>query len=127
MHTPHSHQSFYGFTNLAVATELKTGALNQGDYKIWYLKINSFGEVFHIGTMTKEELIADIFKNFQKTGQTLWRAFLRDETQSSPIEIFDFIMQGMFENTHFGNLPTLSEFQKVLDYLELNLELRSIA
>jgi hypothetical protein len=114
-------------TKLAIAVEPKKGGTPQGNYRIWYLQTNSLGDVVQIGTMSKEELVNDIFENYKNSGETYWRAFLKDSTQSRPIEVFDFIAKGIFENTHFGNLPTLQEFQKVLDYLKTNLEIRSIA
>lgn len=113
--------------NLAVAVETKKHPHHQNDYKVWYLELSDKGNVCGVGVMTKEELIADIFQNYQKTGQTNWRCFLKDREQSTPIEIFDFVSMNNFENTHFGNLPTLSEFQTTLDALQTNLELRSIA
>ena len=53
--------------------------------------------------------------------------FKKDACRSEPVELYDFISQNIHENTHFGNLPTLREFQKTIDQLQLNLELKSIA
>lgn len=112
---------------LAVAVETTKHPASKTNYKIWYLELASSGKVCAIGVMTKEELLASVFSNFQKTGQTHWRCFQKNKEQSTPIEVFDFISMNTFDNTHFGNLPTLQEFQSTLDSLQANLELRSIA
>jgi hypothetical protein len=112
---------------LAIAVENKQHPHGNLDYRIWYLELNSQGKVIEIGVKSKNELIQSIFENFQKTGQTKWRAFEKGSESSRPIEIFDFISMNLNENTHFGNLPTLSEFQLVLDQLQLGIELRATA
>lgn len=112
---------------LAVAAECKRHPKHRNDYKIWFLEIGQSGKVQSIGVKTKSQLIENIFKNYQLTGKTNWRCFQKDRSESSPIEIVDFISMNNLDNTHFGNLPTLGEFQKTLDTLESNLELRSIA
>jgi len=113
--------------NLAVAVEVNKHPAERQNYKIWYLEIGSNGKVQGMGVKKKEDLIQDLFRNYQQTGETNWRCFKKDREESEPIEIIDFISMNAFENTHFGDLPTLSEFQKTLDSLEANLELRSIA
>ena len=112
---------------MAIAVETKKHPKNQDDYKIWYLEINDLGEVIGVGVKTKEELIQSLFKSYRQSGKSNWRAFLKGSEQSHAIEVFDFITKEKFENTHFGNLPTLGEFQTTLDSLQMNLELRSIA
>ena len=112
---------------LAIAVETKNHPRGQNDYRVWYLEIDQRGQVIGVGVKTKDELISHIFECMKKYGRSLWRAFLKDQESSTPIEIYDFVSINMFENTHFGNLPSLSEFQKVLDTLESRIELRSIA
>ena len=112
---------------LAIAVETGTNPSNSRDYRIWYLETNSFGEVVNIGVKNKEDLIQSCFTNFQLTGQTNWRAFRKGSEASETIEITDFVAQGMFDNTHFGNLPTLEEFQTTIDALKMNLKLKMIA
>lgn len=112
---------------LAVCVEPSKTPAKKQDYKIWYLALNSTGKVVGIGVKTKEELLRSVMENFQKTGKTNWRCFQQEKEASTPIEVFDFISINTYENTHFGQLPTLSEFQATLDALESNLELRSIA
>lgn len=114
-------------TYMAVAVETFKHPLKRSDYKVWYLELNSHKDVIGIGVKTREELIQSVFKNYHNHGKSGWRAFCVNADQSSPIEVVDFIAQNTLENTHFGNLPTLSQFQKTLDYLEVNLELQSIA
>ena len=97
------------------------------DYKVWYLEIGPNGKVRGVGVKTREELVKSVFENYRITGKTHWRCFQKDRESSTPIEVFDFIAMNSFDNTHFGNLPTLSEFQTTLDSLKANLELRSIA
>lgn len=112
---------------LAIAVETKQHPRHQNDYRVWYLEIDSMGQVVGVGVKSKQELIENLFANYRKTGKSNWRAFLKDAERSAPIEIFDFVSMNLNENTHFGNLPSLCEFQTVLDTLQSRLELRSIA
>lgn len=112
---------------LAIAVESKQHPKNQNDYRVWYLEIDDNGHVVSVGVKTKQELVEDLFECYRRTGKSNWRAFQKGAEKSSAIEIFDFVSMNMHENTHFGNLPTLSEFQSVLDTLQSRLELRSIA
>ncbi len=115
------------FMFLAIAVENKQHPKNQNDYRVWYLEIDANGQVVGVGVKTKQEMVENLFENYRKTGKSNWRAFQKGAEKSSPVEIFDFVSMNMHENTHFGNLPTLSEFQTVLDTLQSRLELRSIA
>ena len=112
---------------LAIAVETKQHPRHQHDYRVWYLEIDDRGQVVGVGVKSKQQLVEDLFENYRKSGKSNWRAFQKDQERSTPIEIFDFVSMNMSENTHFGNLPTLSEFQSVLDTLQSRLELRSIA
>ncbi len=112
---------------LAVAVETSKHPNQKQNYKVWYLEIGADGKVHGLGVKTKEELIGSIFENYRLTGKTNWRCFQKERDCSTAIEIFDFIAMNTEQNTHFGNLPTLSEFQLTLDSLQTNLELRSIA
>lgn len=112
---------------MAIAVETMKHPDNRHDYKVWYLEMNRFQDVIGVGVMTREEMVKSIFSQYRKTGHSGWRALLKGEEQSKEIEVFDFIAQNTLENTHFGNLPTLSEFQDVIDRLRLNLEVRAIA
>ena len=111
--------------NLAVCVE--TNPNQKQDYKIWYLELSSSGKVVGIGVKTKEQLILNVLDNFRKTGKTHWRCFQRESEKSYEIEVYDFISMNSLENTHFGDLPTLNEFQATLDALQSNFELQSIA
>ena len=113
--------------NLAIAVESKQHPKNQNDYRVWYLEIDECGQVVGVGVKSKSEMVENLFENYRKTGKSNWRAFQKGAERSTPVEIFDFVSMNMHENTHFGNLPTLNEFQSVLDTLESRLELRSIA
>lgn len=112
---------------MAVAVEPMANAKNRTDYRVWYLELNSRRQVIGIGVRSREELVQELFENFGKYGETNWRAFQKDRSISTPIEVFDFIAMNTEENTHFGNLPTLAEFQGVMDHLQMNLEIRAIA
>lgn len=112
---------------LAIATEASKHPGRRHDYKVWYLELNERKEVISIGVKTKDQLVKDLFDHYRKHGRSNWRAFCEGQEKSSPIELTDFIAQNMYENTHFGNLPTLAEFQETLDCLELNLELKATA
>lgn len=112
---------------LAIAVEPQVTATNPRDYRIWYLETNSFGEVVNIGVKDREDLIQSCFTNYQLTGQTQWRVFRKGSEKSEAIEITDFVAQGMFDNTHFGTLPTLEEFQGTIDALKMNLKIKKVA
>jgi hypothetical protein len=112
---------------LAIAVESKQHPKNQNDYRVWFLEIDDCGQVIGVGVKSKQELVENLFENYRKTGKSNWRAFKKGAERSSAIEIFDFVSMNMHDNTHFGNLPTLSEFQNVLDTLQSRLEFRSIA
>ena len=113
--------------NLAIAVETFKHPTKKHDYKIWYLQTNIRGDVVGIGVKTKEEVVKSVFDNYRRSGETNWRAFKKDEHKSTPIEIFDFIAQNIHENTHFGNLPGLSDFQETLNCLQMKLEVQPIA
>ena len=113
--------------NLAVAVESKQHPKNQNDYRVWYLEIDECGQVVGVGVKSKQEMVENLFENYRKTGKSNWRAFQKSAERSTPVEIFDFVSMNMHDNTHFGNLPSLSEFQNVLDTLQSRLEFRSIA
>jgi len=112
---------------LAIAVEHRKHNKNLDDYRVWYLEINTLGEVIGIGVKEKKKLVENIFENYKKSGQSNWRAFPKNAETSIPIEIFDFISRKEDHNTHFGNLPYLEEFQAILNTLQSRLELRSIA
>lgn len=109
---------------LAIAAQTYKHPKNKSNYRVWYLELNELGSVIGIGVKTREELVQSLMSSYKAKGKSNWRAMLKGHEQSSPIELYDFISQGMFENTHFGNLPTIDEFQEVLDRLEANLEIR---
>ena len=112
---------------MAIAVETFKHPEKKSNYRIWYLEMNSFMEVVGIGVMSRENLIENLFEHHQRTGSSNWRVFKKNEVVSAPIEIYDFIAQNLNENTHFGNLPTLEEFQATLNALMMRLEIRSIA
>lgn len=112
---------------MAVAAESAKHPLNRGDYKVWYLEIDTGGNVIGIGVMARAEMVQNLFHNYQKSGNSNWKAFTKGAEESKPIEVYDFISQNMHENTHFGNLPSLSEFQETLNRLQTSFELRAIA
>lgn len=112
---------------MAIAVETSRHPKNRNQYKVWYLVLDENDEVVGLGVKTKEELIQSLFESYRKTGRSNWRAFLKDRERSREIDLTDFIAQNMHENTHFGNLPTLAEFQETLNRLSLNLELRIVA
>ena|SRR5665647_36217 len=112
---------------LAIAVESKQHPKNHENYRVWYLEIDDAGQVIGVGVKSKNELVENLFQNYRKSGKSNWRAFKKGAEKSTPVEIFDFVSMNMHENTHFGDLPSLSEFQNVLDTLQSRLELRSIA
>lgn len=112
---------------LAIAVETRQHPKNQNDYRVWYLEIDSCGQVVSVGVKSKNEMVENLFANYKRSGKSNWRAFQKGAEKSTPIEIFDFVSMNMHENTHFGTLPSLNEFQTVLDTLQSRLELRSIA
>lgn len=115
------------FSFMAVAVETSQHPKNSFDYRVWYLELDGQGNVVSIGVKTKNELIESLFASYQKTGKSCWRALLKDQEKSVAIDALDFIAMNTYQNTHFGELPTLAEFQETLNHLSSNLELRSIA
>lgn len=112
---------------MAIAVETAKHPEKRMEYKVWYLELNATGDVVGIGVKSRKELVNDLFTHYRKYGKSNWRAFLKNSDESSPIEIYDFISQNMHENTHFGNLPRLGEFQETVDRLQMQMEFRSIA
>ncbi len=112
---------------MAIAAETYKHPSRKHDYKVWYLEIDNAGSVVGIGVKTREEVLKSLFDFFRRSGKSNWRVFKKGAERSEEIEIYDFIAQNMNENTHFGNLPTLAEFQETLRQLELSLEIHSIA
>jgi hypothetical protein len=112
---------------LAIAAESLRAQEKPEDYKVWFLELDSRGKVINIGVKNRKELVANLFDSYRKTGKSNWRAFRKNSERSTPIELYDFISKNMFENTHFGSLPTLGEFQETLNALRMNLELKAIA
>jgi len=113
--------------NLAIAVETKQHPQHRQDYRVVFIERDSAGHVVGVGVKTRQQLIESLFEAYRTTGQSNWRAFCKGAERSRPIEAADFIGMNMHENTHFGELPTLSEFQGVLDALHGQLEIRSIA
>jgi hypothetical protein len=112
---------------MIIAVETTKHPERQGEYRVWYLELNHNKDVIAVNVTSKDQLVKSIMRDVQRTGKSSWRAFLKGESQSKPVELIDFIGQSRFENTHFGNLPHLSEFQNLLDQLKLGLEIRAIA
>ncbi len=112
---------------LAIAVETSKHPARKSNYKVWYLELNSKSDVVGIGVKNKREVVKNIFEYYGKNGKSNWRAFQKEKDCSTPIEILDFISQSAHENTHFGNLPLLSEFQETLNCLTFNMELKAIA
>ncbi len=112
---------------MIIAVETHKHPERQGDYRVWYLTLNHNKDVTSVNVASKEELVQSIMRDVKNCGKSSWRAFLKDASSSKPVELMDFIGQNRFENTHFGNLPHLHEFQHLLDRLKLGLEIRAIA
>ena len=112
---------------MAVAVQVPQHPSERENYRVWYLRFDDAGKIVSIGAKTREELIQNLFHNYRKDGKSNWRAFCKDRERSTPIELYDFIDQNTFENTHFGNLPTLAEFQATLDVLHSDVDFRQLA
>ncbi|MEK6625188.1 MAG: hypothetical protein AABY86_09480 [Bdellovibrionota bacterium] len=110
---------------MAIAVEHPKHPSRRDQYHIWYLDIDDRGNVVGIGKKTREELIEALFRSYDATGRSNWRAFKKGDEQSTPIEVYDFISQNIFENTHFGELPTLAEFQKTVNLLRTRFEMQA--
>lgn len=113
--------------NLAIAVETLQHPQHRQEYRVWFLELDGNARVVGVGVKTRQQLIESLFESYRKTGQSNWRAFRKGAERSTPIELSDLIAMNMHENTHFGTLPSLSEFQGVLDALHAQLEVRSIA
>ena len=112
---------------MAIAVEPSKNVGQKSNYKIWYLQFNDHHEVVNIGVKSRSELVKSILENYNRSGKTNWRAFKRTAKESTAIEVFDFISMGSFENTHFGDLPTLEEFQDTINALQMKMEISAIA
>jgi hypothetical protein len=112
---------------MAIAVENAHHPANQSNYRVWHLELDANGNVVSIGAKTREELIQSLFQHYREKGKSNWKAFLKDRDESTVIELYDFISLNPNENTHFGSLPTLSEFQKTLEQLQLKMEMSPIA
>jgi len=112
---------------LAIAVESKQHPKHQSEYRVWYLDVDAAGHVVGVGVKSKKQVIESLFQNYRQIGKSNWRAFRKGAEKSTPVDLLDFASMNILENTHFGNLPSLNEFQSVLDTLQSRLELRSIA
>ena len=112
---------------MAIAVETKKHPREKNNYRVWFLELDKRGQVISLGVKSREELLQDLMNDYRVYGGSKWKAFLKDHDESTPIELHDFIAQSMHNNTHFGNLPTLNEFQNTLDALGANLEIKSHA
>ena len=113
--------------NLAVCVEPNKDPTEKHDYRVWYLEMDNDSNVTGIAVKTKSELIACIMLSIRTGQKPNWRCFQKDMESSTKIDLFDFIAMNTFQNTHFGQLPTLSEFQTTLNALENNFEMKAIA
>lgn len=112
---------------LAIAAEASKHPHRRNDYKVWYLELDDHQEVVGIGVKSREQLIESLFEQYRQTGRSHWRAFPKHAPNSKEIDLTDFISHNIYENTHFGDLPNMGEFQETLDCLKLNMELKAIA
>ncbi len=112
---------------LIIACETFTSMEGRADYKVWYLEMGPMGKVFDLKSKKREELIGSIMENHQRYGRSLWRAFLKDHEESIAIDLFDFVGKNTNHNTHFGNLPTVSDLQAVLAHMKIKLEAKALA
>jgi hypothetical protein len=113
-------------THTFIAIAVEKGAVPQ-EYRVIYLALNEARKVSAISSISRGELVMDVLETFRLKQPSRWRAMLKDQEELAEIGPFDFIAQNMFENTHFGNLPTREELQSVLEQLNLRLETRSAA
>jgi len=111
-------------TFMAIAVEPAKNPMKQENYRVWYLQLNDKKEVIGIAVKSREDLVHQLLHQYKKHGKSFWRAFLVGEPRSTAIELFDFIAMGQFQNTHFGNLPTIHEFQETLERLKVVNETR---
>ena len=112
---------------MAIAVQVPGHLSERENYRVWFLKFDEAGKLVHIGAKSREELIQSLFENYRKYGKSNWRAFCKDSEHSTPIEPYDFINLNMYENTHFGTLPTLAEFQATLNTLQEGIDLHQLA
>lgn len=107
--------------NLVVASEPKKNPTTEFDYRLWYCEINAMGNICSIRTKTCEELIESLFWQKNHLGESFWRVLRKGAENTDEITFSDFISINQFENTHFGNLPTLSEFERSIDVVKYEL------
>ena len=112
---------------LAIAVESNKHPKNQNDYRVWYLELGASGDIHGIGVKSKDQVIESLFANYQKTESLTGRLSLKTQKHRHQLRYLILFRSNTFENTHFGNLPTLSEFQKTLDQLNMNFEIKPLA
>lgn len=112
---------------LIIACENFQNLEGKSDYKVWYLEVGPRGEIYDLKSKKREELISSLMENHQRYGRSLWRAFLKEQEESIPIDLFDFVARSTESNTHFGNLPTILELQTTLKQIKIRLEVKSLA
>ena len=113
--------------NTKIAIAVDQNPAQKDNYSIWYVEVSSTGRVKHVGSVTKEQLVENLFKQYHLNGSSNWRVFRKEQDRSTQINLTDFMGMNIHENTHFGNLPDLSEFQKTLEALKCNLEIKKVA
>lgn len=112
---------------MAIAVQVPQHPQERENYKVWYLKFNPQGKLIQIGAKSKQELVQSLFENYRKEGKSNWKAFCKDSDSSKIIEPYDFINLNLYENTHFGTLPTLAEFQLTLNTLQDGIQFHQLA
>ncbi len=103
---------------LAFAVEVNPHPRHQENYRVWFMRLNKYGKMTNIGIMSKKDLIQALFRSYREKGKSNWMALTKTSSQFSPIELIDFLAMSTHANTHFGELPTIAEFQKVLNQVQ---------
>lgn len=99
---------------VVLAVDAKKHPKFKCEYHIWYAVFNSEAKLQKFGRYSKDQLIENIFADIRRWGSSSWFALNCHSDQLRPIELIDFLSMENFSNSHFGNLPYISQFDQSL-------------
>jgi hypothetical protein len=99
---------------------------NPSNYILWYLSFDKNYLLERVSSITKEKLILDLFNIETKKLNEEWFVWDQRLEQPNQIEIIDFIAKNTEDKTHLGKIPSLKEYQDVLDKLDKRVDFKSL-
>lgn len=108
--------------NLVVAYKINQNDKN--NYDLWYLEFTSNLKLVGIKKTNKMKLISRLFSQENNDSES-WYSWDQRVEKPKKIEITDFIAKGIYDETHLGDLPSIENYQKLLDSLRLKIDLKN--